>query len=91
MAKYTIKRATPRTDFKVVIQWADDSMSTLDFRPEIERGGALAALAEQAVFLHRLFVQSAGESIAWETPAGLVDFHARELWQRTHAKSLAAE
>jgi hypothetical protein len=41
--------------------------------------------------LHRLFVQSAGEGLAWETPAGLIDFHADELWQRTHVKPVAAE
>jgi len=38
-----------------------------------------------------LFVQSAGDSLAWETPAGLVDFHADELWRRSHAKSVAAD
>jgi hypothetical protein len=91
MARCTIKRATPRADFTVVIEWADGSSSKIDFRPEIARGGALASLAEPAVFLHRLFVQSAGESLAWETSAGLIDFHAGELWQRTHIKPVAAE
>jgi hypothetical protein len=91
MAGYAIKRAKPHPDFTVSIVWADDSESVVDFRPEIARGGALGSLAEPAVFLHRLFVQSAGESIAWETPVGLVDFHARELWERAHAKPVAAE
>jgi hypothetical protein len=91
MARYTIRRATPRSDFTVAIEWADGSSSTVDFRPEISRGGALAALAEPAVFLRRLFVQSAGDSLAWETPAGLIDFHADELWRRSHAKPVAAE
>jgi Protein of unknown function (DUF2442) len=91
MARYAIKRATPHPDFTVAIEWADGSSSKVDFRPEIARGGALASLKEPAVFLHRLFVQSAGESLAWETPLGLVDFHADELWQRTHVKPVAAE
>ena len=91
MARYSIARATLRSDFSVEIEWRDGSFSKIDFRPEIARGGALAQLGESAVFLHRLFVQSAGESLAWETPAGLVDFHADELWRRTHAKSVAAE
>jgi len=84
-------RATPRPDFTVAIEWTDGSSSTVDFRPEIARGGALASLGEPAVFLHRLFVQSAGESLAWETSRGLIDFHADELWQRTHVNPVAAE
>lgn len=84
MSQYLVVRATPRPDLSVEIEWRDGSASRLDFRPEIARGGALGALAEPAVFLHRLFVQSAGESLAWETPAGLVDFHADELWLRAH-------
>jgi hypothetical protein len=38
-----------------------------------------------------LFVQSAGKSLAWETPSGLIDFHVDALWQRAHSKSFAAE
>ena len=91
MGRYAIKRATPRADFTVSIEWADGSSSKVDFRPEIARGGALASLGEPAVFLHRLFVQSAGESLAWETSRGLIDFHADELWQRTHINPVAAE
>jgi hypothetical protein len=51
MTRYAIKRATPRTDFTVAIEWADGSSSKVDFRPEIARGGALASLGEPAVFL----------------------------------------
>jgi hypothetical protein len=91
MVRHEIKRATPRADFTVSIEWADGSLSKVDFRPEIARGGALASLGETAVFLHRLFVQSAGESLAWETSLGLIDFHAGELWQRSHSKPVAAE
>lgn len=91
MARHAIKQATPSVDLTVTIEWADGSTSKVNFRPEIARGGALASLAEPAVFLHRLFVQWAGESLAWETPAGLVDFHADELWQRSHIKPVAAE
>ena len=90
MARHAIRGATPQADFSVAIEWADGSSSTVDFRAEIARGGALASLAQPAIFLHRLFVQSAGQSLAWETSAGLVDFHADELWQRSH-KSVAAE
>jgi len=90
MARYAIKHATPQADFTVMIEWADGSSSKVDFRPEIARG-ALASLGEAAVFLHRLFVQSAGESLAWETVAGLIDFHADELWRRTHVNPMAAE
>ena len=91
MARHPIARATARTDLSVHIEWRDGTSSNIDFRPEIARGGPLASLAEPAIFLHRLFVQSAGDSLAWETPAGLVDFHADELWRRSHAKSVAAE
>jgi hypothetical protein len=91
MARHAIRRATPHPDFTVAIEWADGSSSSVDFRAEIGRGGALASLAQPAVFLHRLFVQSAGDSLAWETPAGLVDFHAHGLWQRGRSKSVAAE
>lgn len=90
MARHAISRATPRADFTVLLEWADGSTSVLDFAPEIAKGGAFADLGQPAVFLHRLFVQSAGQSLAWETRAGLVDFHVEELWQRTH-KSVAAE
>ncbi|MBN9089813.1 MAG: DUF2442 domain-containing protein [Reyranella sp.] len=90
MARHAIRRATPQPDFIVAIEWADGSSSKVDFRAEIARGRALASLRQPAIFLHRLFVQSAGESLAWETPAGLVDFHADELWLRSH-KSVAAE
>lgn len=91
MARHSIARATPRSDFTLAIEWADGSSSVIDFRPEIAKGEALAHLGEAAVFLHRLFVQSAGQSLAWETPGGLIDFHVNELWQRTHPKSVAAE
>ena len=91
MARHAIKRATPHADFTVAIEWADGSVSKVDFRPEIARGGELASLAEPAVFLHRLFVQWAGDSLAWETPSGLIDFHADELWQRSNIKPVAAE
>jgi hypothetical protein len=63
----------------------------IDFRPELARGEALAHLQEPAVFLHRLFVQSSGQSLAWETPSGLIEFHVDELWQRSHRKPVAAE
>jgi hypothetical protein len=79
MARHAIARATPRSDFTVEIQWVDGSKSVIDFRPEIAKGGVLAHLQEPAVFLHRLFVQSAGNSLAWETPSGLADFHVDEL------------
>ena len=91
MARHAIARATPRSDFTVAIEWTSGSSSVIDFRPEIAKGGALSYLREPAIFLHRLFVQSAGQSLAWETPGGLVDFHVDELWQRTHNKSVAAE
>lgn len=91
MARHSIARATPRADFTLAIEWTNGSSSVIDFRPEIAKGGALSHLGEPAVFLHRLFVQSAGQSLAWETPSGLIDFHVDELWQRTHAKSVAAE
>ena len=90
MARHAIRRATPQADFAVAIEWADGSSSTVDFRTEIDRAGVLASLAQPAIFMHSLFVHSAGESLAWETPAGLVDFQADELWQRSH-KSVAAE
>jgi hypothetical protein len=57
----------------------------------IVNGILISYLREPAVFLHRLFVQSEGQSLAWETPGGLIDFHVDELWQRTHSKSFAAE
>ena len=91
MARHSIARAKARPDFTVAIDWSDGSSSIADFRAEISKGEALAYLREPAVFLHRLFVQSEGQSLAWETPAGLLDFHVDELWQRTHAKSVAAE
>ncbi len=91
MARYSIARATPLLDFSVSIEWRDGSLSKVDFQPEIARGGVLRHLAEPAVFLHRLFVQSAGDSLAWDTPDGLVDFHADELWRRTHTTTIAAE
>ena len=47
MARYVIKRATPRADFTVAIEWADGSSSKVDFRPEIARGGALASLGNR--------------------------------------------
>jgi len=91
MAGHSIARATPRSDFTVAIEWSDGSSSVVDFRSDIAKSEALGYLREAAVFLHRLFVQSEGKSLAWETPAGLIDFHAEELWRRTHAKSFAAE
>jgi len=91
MARHSIARATPRSDFSVAIEWTDGTSSRIDFRPEIVKGGALSQLGEPALFLHRLFVQSAGNSLAWETPSGLIDFHADELWQRAHRKQVAAE
>jgi hypothetical protein len=51
----------------------------------------LSHLWEPALFLHRLFIQSAGNSLAWETPGGLIDFHADELWERAHGRLVAAE
>ncbi|CAN5878148.1 hypothetical protein BH11PSE3_BH11PSE3_16110 [soil metagenome] len=91
MARYSFARATPRSDFTVAIEWKNGTSSVVDFRPDIAKGGALSSLREPAVFLHRLFVQSEGSSLAWETVSGLIDFHADELWQRTHTKSVAAE
>ena len=91
MARHSIARAAPRSDFTVVIEWSDGSKSVVDFRPDIAKGEALSYLREPAVFLHRLFVQSEGQSLAWETPSGLIDFHVDELWQRAHSKSFAAE
>ena len=91
MARHSIARATPRSDFTVAIEWSDGSASVVDFRPDIAKGEALSYLWEPAVFLHRLFVQSEGQSLAWETPNGLIDFHVDELWQRAHPKSFAAE
>ena len=77
MARHAIKSATPRVDVTVAIEWADGSASKVDFRQVIARGGVLASLAEPAVFLHRLFVQSAGESLAWETAGGPGRFSRR--------------
>jgi hypothetical protein len=61
------------------------------FSPWYRQGRGAVLFAGTAVFLHRLFVQSEGQSLAWETPSGLIDFHVDELWQRTHSKSFAAE
>lgn len=91
MARHSIALATPLPDFTVAIEWKGGSRSVVDFRPDIAKGGALSSLCEPAVFLHRLFVQSEGHSLAWETSSGLLDFHADELWLRTHTKSVAAE
>jgi hypothetical protein len=91
MARHSIVSATPRSDFSVAVRWADGTGSVIDFRPELAKGEALAHLREPAIFLHRLFVQSAGQSLAWETPSGLVEFHVDELWQRSHQKTVAAE
>ena len=91
MVRHSIAKAMPRSDFTVAVVWADGTSSIVDFRPDIAKGEALSHLQEPAVFLHRLFVQSEGQSLAWETPAGLIDFHVDELWQRTHSKSFAAE
>jgi hypothetical protein len=91
VARHAIARATPRSDFTVAIEWSDGSKSVVDFCPDIAKGEALSYLQEPAVFLHRLFVQSEGQSLAWGTPSGLVDLHVDELWQRTHSKSFAAE
>jgi hypothetical protein len=89
MARHSIARATPRSDFTVAIAWSDGSTSVIDFGPDIAKGEALSHLREPAVFLHRLFVQSEGQSLAWETPSGLIDFHVDELWQRAHSKFAA--
>jgi len=56
----------PRSDFTVAIEWSDGSKSVVDFRPDIAKGEALSYLREPAVFLHRLFVQSEGQSLAGE-------------------------
>ena len=91
MARHSIARATPRSDFTVSVEWSDGSRSVIDFRPDMAKGESLAYLREPAVFLHRLFVQSEGQGLAWETPAGLIDFHVDELWRRTPSTSFAAE
>jgi hypothetical protein len=82
MARHSIARATPRSDFTVAIERSDGSKSVI-------KGEALSYLREPAVFLHRLFVQSEGQSLAWETPSGLIDFHVDELWQRAYSKFAA--
>jgi hypothetical protein len=62
----------------------------VDFVPKVPRG-RFGFPDESAVFLHRLFVQPVGNSLTWEAPLGLIDFHAEELWQRMHLKAVAAE
>jgi hypothetical protein len=91
MARHSIARATPRSDFTVAIEWTNGSSGVIDFRAEIAKGGVLSHLRGAAVFLHRLFIQSAGKSLAWQTPSVLIDFHVDDLWQRSHTKSVAAE
>jgi hypothetical protein len=89
MTKHRIARASPREDFSVEIEWSDGSRSIVDFQPEIAKGGLLAKLAEPVVFLRRLYVHSAGESIAWEVFGHIVDYHADNLWRDCHAKAAA--
>ena len=91
MSRHRIARATSRPDFTVDIEWTDGTRSVVDFRPIIAQGGVMASLGEPAVFLRRLYVQSQGESLAWEIFGQIVDFHADNLWRDSRSSSAAAE
>jgi hypothetical protein len=89
MSRHRIGRATPRSDFTVDIEWTDGCRSVVDFKPEIAKGGLLAALGEPAVFLRRMYVHAHGESIAWEVFGQIVDFHAENLWRDSRREPAA--
>lgn len=91
MTSHRIARATPRHDFTVDIEWTDGTRSTVDLNPEIARGGLMAELSEPSVFLRRMFVHAAGESLGWEVFGQFVDFHADNLWSASRATAVAAE
>jgi hypothetical protein len=77
----TIKRATARNDYKVEIDWADGSRSTVDFASTIRKGGVFAPLADGEFFVSRLTVGDAGDWLSWP---GDLDFSADSLWYRSH-------
>jgi hypothetical protein len=91
MVRHRIVRAIPHPDRTVAIEWADKSRSVVDMRPQIERGGLLKELGEEAIFLRRLYVHAEGESLGWEVYGHLVDFDADDLWRDSRSRAAAAE
>ena len=82
---YWIEKATAHPDFTVTIQWRDGAESTVDFKPNIAKGGVCEPMADPDYFTGKMQVDEDGRSLGWP---GEVDFCADSLWYRTHPEDL---
>ncbi|WP_298377642.1 DUF2442 domain-containing protein [Azospirillum sp.] len=82
---YWIESATPNRDFTVTIRWKHGPTTTVDFAPNIAKGGVCVPMGDPDYFVGTMQVDPEGYCLGWPDE---VDFSADSLWYRTHPEDL---
>ncbi|MFM2041847.1 MAG: hypothetical protein RLY86_423 [Pseudomonadota bacterium] len=82
---YYIKSATANDDFTVTIQWLHGVETTVDFKPNLAKGGVCIPMRDVAFFTTKMYVADDGYYLGWPEE---IDFSADSLWYRTHPEDL---
>lgn len=82
---YWIAEATPNQDFTVTIRWKHGPVTTVDFKPNIRKGGVCTVLADPEFFMTKMHIGEDGYYLGWPEE---IDFSADSLWYRTHPEDL---
>jgi hypothetical protein len=82
---YEIAQATPNRNFTVTIRWKYGPVTTVDFKPNLAKGGVFAPMADPEVFVGKMYVDPEGYHLGWPEE---IDFCADSLWYRTNPEDL---
>lgn len=82
---YWIAEATPNPDFTITIRWTHGPTTTVDFKPNIAKGGVCTVLSDPEFFTTKMYVAEDGYYLGWPEE---IDFSADSLWYRTHPEDL---
>jgi hypothetical protein len=80
-----IEKAQANPDLTVTIEWQGGGTDTIDFKPNVAKGGVCAPLADPAFFTSKMYVAEDGYFLGWPEE---IEFSADSLWYRAHPDEL---
>lgn len=83
--QHRISSATAHSNGTVTLTWDGGEIGTVDFAPNIERGGVCAPMADPDFFVAKIRVADQGCVLAWSDE---IEFSADSLWYRLHPDDL---
>ena len=89
-----IAKAIAQSDAVLRIEWQNGCADVIDFKPIIDLGGVMKALADPIFFATGFTVDPDGYGVGWPSlpsspdEVGGIDFSAQGLWYRAHPEDL---